>query len=236
MCTWLRWIWLFVFMVGHGASMTVSQSYKLSDSHEVLLKHWWPALMVHDRFSDCCQVWRWSCPLSLSQTSSGEWESQSGLICTLTLGLFQHSRSHSRMTKYSAVWGWEPAGSSLDYFNFVFLLLPLFSLSVTMFVHSCVHRCDCNSKRSTFARIYVTDRATVSTASMESKMHSICKRLGIICVEVLQVVQLLIITNLNAETRLWACKSSQINSVFVPFYCVGPDNPAPTVPQIMEQV
>lgn len=130
--------------------------------------------------------------------------------------------------------GWEPAGSSLDYFIFVFLLLLFFSLSVTMFVHSCVPQCDCNSKRGTYARMYVRDWAAVSTASIEGKMHSICKHLGIICVEILQVVQLFIMTNLKAKTRLWACKSSQINSVFVPFYCVGPDNPAPTVPQIME--
>lgn len=60
------------------ASMTVSQSYKLSDSHEVLLKHWWPALMVHDRFSDCYQVWRLSCPISLSLLSCGVWASRSG--------------------------------------------------------------------------------------------------------------------------------------------------------------
>ena len=31
-------------------SMTVSQSYELSDSHKVRPKHWWPALMVRDRF------------------------------------------------------------------------------------------------------------------------------------------------------------------------------------------
>lgn len=70
--------------------------------------------------------------------------------------------------------GWEPAGCSLEDFNLVFLSLPFSSLSPTMFVHSCVHQRDYNTERGTFARTYVTDWVTLSTASIKSKMRSIC--------------------------------------------------------------
>lgn len=107
--------------------------------------------MAHDRsFPDCCRVRRLFCPatvLSLSVIQRCAGPARVGLICTLTPVLFQPSHSHSRMIKYSAGWelgAVEPAGCSLEDFNFVFLSLPFSSLAPTMFVHSCVHQCDYN--------------------------------------------------------------------------------------------
>lgn len=132
--------------------------------------------MAHDRsFPDCCRVRRLFCPatvLSLSVIQRCAGRARVGLICTLTPVLFQPSHSHSRMIKYSAGWelgAVEPAGCSLEDFNFVFLSLPFSSLAPTMFVHSCVHQCDYNrGGRSTFVRTYVTDWLTDSWVSMAS--------------------------------------------------------------------
>lgn len=109
---------LFVLAVVHSqgevliTSMTIFQSYELSDSHKVPPKHWWPALMVHDCSSDSCQVRRLFCPaaaLSLCYpVVTGQ--ARVGLICTLTPVLFQHSRGHSRIIKYSG--GWELGAGS----------------------------------------------------------------------------------------------------------------------------
>lgn len=121
-------------------------------------------------------------PLScLSLLSAGVRASQSGF------DLHTHSGSvpaFTRPLKDDKIQCWmgagsrAPAGCSLEDFNFVFHSLPFSSLSPTMFVHSCVHQCDYNRERSTFARTYVTDWLTDSAASIKSKMHYNCKSLA----------------------------------------------------------
>lgn len=113
----------------------------------------------------------------LSLLSRGVWASRSGF------DLHTHSGpvpAFLRPLKDDKIQCWmgagcrEPAGCSLEDFNFVFPSLPLSSLSPTLFVHSCVHQCDYNGEGSTFARTYVTDWFTdsaVSTASIKSKMY-----------------------------------------------------------------
>lgn len=124
-------------------SMTVSQSYVLSDSHKVpaetlmtRVNGAWPfSWQVRRSFCPaCCPV---CLPLSLLFSMYGQ---ARGLICTLAEVLFQHWHGHSRMIKYSAWMGAvsrEPAGCSLEDFNFVFFsqLLPL-SQIVCAFLHS----------------------------------------------------------------------------------------------------
>ena len=140
------------------------------------------ALMGRGHFSECCQVRRLfeppppHCPVSLCYPAVVG-RAGVGLICTLAPVLFQPSHSHSRMIEYSAGMGAgspEPAGCSLEDFNFVFLSLPFSSVSPTVFVHSCVRQCDYNRERSTFARTYVTDWLTDSAAaaaSIKNKMR-----------------------------------------------------------------
>lgn len=116
-------------------SMTVSQSYVLSDSHKV------PAETLMTRVNGAWpfswQVLRSFCPaccpvcvcVSLSLLFSMYGQAR-GLICTLAEVLFQHWHGHSRMIKYSAWMGAvsrEPAGCSLEDFNFVFFLSALAS-------------------------------------------------------------------------------------------------------------
>lgn len=128
--------------------------------------------MVHDRFPNCCQVRRLfcraRCPVPLCYPAVYG-QAGAGLICTLAPILFQRSRGHSRMIKYSA--GWELGARRLFTRGFLILFFshsPFSSLSPTMFVHSCVHQCDYNGgKRSALARTYVTDWLTESAASIK---------------------------------------------------------------------
>lgn len=132
-------------------SMTVSQSYVLSDSHKVpaetlmtRVNGAWPfSWQVRRSFCPaCCPVCVCVClPLSLLFSM---YRQARGLICTLAEVLFQHWHGHSRMIKYSAWMGAvsrEPAGCSLEDFNFVFFSLSS-CLFPKLFVHSCIHQCD----------------------------------------------------------------------------------------------
>lgn len=111
---------------------TCLKATKMSGTRKVELKHWWPALMVHDRSCDCCQVRRLLRPAAMAYGQAGV-----GMICTLTPVLFQCSRGHWRMIKYSAGWG---LGACRLFTRGFFSLLPPFlfylSRNVCAFLHA----------------------------------------------------------------------------------------------------
>lgn len=184
MCAWFCVIWLLVSRWGlvcsggveHPpgkvliATMNVSQSYKMSGTHKVELEHWWPALMVHDRSCDCCQVRRLLRPAAVAYGQAGV-----GMICTLTPVLFQCSRSHWRMIKYSAGWGLGACRLFTRGFFFPSPSLPLLSHPQCLCILACTNVI-ATTKEAHLCRGMSQIGLQFRRQSIKSKRHSICTR------------------------------------------------------------